>query len=73
MDYSKLAIIIWIIVSGFIAILGKKSAFNRFGKADKKITSPIWWRAYFFCCAGLGGVIAIGVTYLIKGLAQSMP
>ena len=72
MDYSKIAIIIWIIVSIIIAILGRKTAFSRFGKTDKKITSPIWWRAYFFCCAGIGGVIAIGLTYLIRGLAQSM-
>lgn len=69
MDYAKIAIIIWIITSGIIAILGRKSAFSRFGKADKKITSPIWWRAYFFCCAGIGAVIAMGMTYLIRSLA----
>lgn len=72
MNYPAIAIIIWIVASSIIAILGRKSAFNRFGKADKKITSPIWWRAYFLCCAGIGGVIAIGLTYLIKGLAESM-
>lgn len=72
MDYSKLAIIIWIVASTIITILGRKSAFTQFGKAEHKITSPLWWRAYFFCCAGIGGVIAIGLTYLIRGLALSM-
>jgi hypothetical protein len=69
MDYAKIAIIIWIIASIIIAILGKGTAFTQFGKAERKITSPIWWRAYFFCCAILGGVIAIGLTYLIRSLA----
>lgn len=72
MDYAKLAIVIWIVASVIIAILGRKSAFKQFGKAANKITSPIWWRAYFFCCAGIGGVIAVGLTYLIRGLALSM-
>ncbi|HEV2483179.1 MAG TPA: hypothetical protein VGS79_26115 [Puia sp.] len=69
MDYPKIAIIIWIITSIIIAILGKRSAFTQLGKAANKITSPIWWRAYFLCCAGIGGVIAIGLTYLIRSLA----
>lgn len=72
MDYAKVAIIIWIVVSSIIAVFGRRSAFKHFSKADTRLTSPIWWRAYFLCCAGIGGVIAIGLTCLIRGLALSM-
>jgi hypothetical protein len=68
MDYSKFAIIFWIIATIIIAIAGKKAFSKIFGLPQNKYVK-IEWRAYLFCSMILGAVISVGITCLIKSFS----
>lgn len=68
MDYAKFAIILWIVATVIIAIVSRKAFFKIFGMSKKRIVK-VEWRAYLLCAAGLGAVVSIGITFLIKSLS----
>ena len=65
MDYSKFAIITFLIATTVIAIIGKKSVFRQFGYPQNKVVSAIW-RAHLAISMALGGAISIVLTLLIR-------
>jgi len=68
MDYAKFAIILWIIATIITAIVGKKAFFKVFEITQNKFVK-VDWRAYLLCAAGIGAVISIGITVLIKSFS----
>jgi len=71
MNYAAIAIITWIILTILIAILAKRSVFKQFGIPQNSVGSPLW-RAYLITCAAVSMLVSIGITYLIKSVAQSL-
>ena len=65
MDYSKFAIITFIIATTVIAIRSKESIFRQFGYPQNKVVSAIW-RAHLAISMLLGAAISMGLTFLIK-------
>ena len=68
MDYSKFAIVFWIIATIVIAIVGKRTILKQLGIPPNKLR---WagWRFVLFCAMAIGAAIAIGITYFIKSLS----
>ena len=71
MNYATIAIVIWIVLTILIAILAKRSVFKQFGIPQNSVGSPLW-RAYLLTCAAVGMPVSIGITYIIRSVAESL-
>ncbi|HEY4111248.1 hypothetical protein [Puia sp.] len=71
MDYAKFAILLTIVLTIIIAVEAKKSVFKLFGIPQNK-PLRMEWRAYLICCMLLGAFIAMGITFVVKSIAEAV-
>ncbi len=68
MNYSILAIIIWIILSALLVLVTKKEVSRRYGNKDGKLTSLVG-RNFVACSLVISACVSILITLLIKSIA----